>query len=128
MDGSQHPDTGSPPGSPDSAFPDSNSDPGQLLGALPPPQRPCILCALPAAWWPRRGPLLTSRDRARPGRGEAPLGSGLRRVCVDPEKPPRPREKRRESPRPAPPPATGSVTSATSLANGCFALGRNARR
>ncbi|KAJ8780995.1 hypothetical protein J1605_001038 [Eschrichtius robustus] len=117
-DGSQHSDTGSAPASPDSGFLVSTSDPSQPLRALPLAQRPRVLSALPDAWCPRRGPLLTSRDRARPGPGEAPLGSRLRRVYADPEKPPRPREKRRESPRPVPPPATGLVMSAARLANG----------
>lgn len=80
-------------------------------GSLRPAQCP-IRCALQDAWCPWQGPLLTVQDRARPGRGEGPLGSWQLKVCADPEKPPRPREKRRESPRPAPPPATGSVTSA----------------
>lgn len=109
-DGSQHSDTGSPPASPDSGFLVSTSDPSQPLRALPLAQRPRILTALPDAWCPRRGPLLTSRHRARPGPGEAPLGSRLRRVYADPEKPPRPREKRRESPRPAPGHRFGDVS------------------
>lgn len=67
-----------------------------------------------------------AQDRVRPGRGEPPLRFWQRKVCADPEKPPRPRETRRESPRPAPPPATGLVTSEAQQTNGRCALERSA--